>query len=116
MKTLYVLLVLTLIAQCLSTKCVDYTQRPSKAEDCNNRELDSGYYRCCFMEVETKKSGKTKYCGPVTKEQYDDIDDYIDKVEDGAGDTVEDTVEDFSIDCGSNYIVISILSLILLFI
>lgn len=112
MKTLYVLLVLTLIAQCLSTKCVDFTQQPSKAEDCNNRELDSGYYRCCFMEVETKKSGKTKYCGPVTKEQYDDIDDYIDKAEDNA----EVTVEDFSIDCGSNYIVISILSLILLFI
>ena len=114
MKTLYVLLVLTLIAQCLSTKCGDITQQPSKAEDCNNRELDSGYYRCCFMEVETKKSGKTKYCGPVTKEQYDDIDDYIDKVEKAEKDTVD--VEDFSIDCGSNYIVISILSLILLFI
>lgn len=112
MKTLYVLLVLTLIAQCLSTKCVDLTQQPSKAEDCNNRELDSGEYRCCFIEIEVKKVGKTKYCGPVTKEQYDDIDDYIDKAEDDAG----DTVEDFSIDCGSNYIVISILSLILLFI
>lgn len=40
MKTLYVLLVLTLIAQCLSTKCLDPT-KPSKAEDCNNRELES---------------------------------------------------------------------------
>ena len=112
MKTLYVLLVLTLIAQCLSTKCLDYTQQPSKAEDCNNRELESGYYRCCFIEIEGKKSGKIKYCGAITKEQYDDIDDYIDKAEDNA----VDTVEDFSIDCGSNYIVISILSLILLFI
>lgn len=112
MKTLYVLLVLTLIAQCLSTKCVDLTQQPSKAEDCNNRELDSGEYRCCFIEIEVKGKEKTKYCGPITKEQYDDIDDYIDKAEDDAG----DTVEDFSIDCGSNYIVISILSLILLFI
>ena len=111
MKTLYVLLVLTLIAQCLSTKCVDLTQ-PSKAEDCNNRELDSGVYRCCFIEVEIKGFGKNKYCGAVTKEEYDDIDDYIDKAEKAAG----DTVEDFSIDCGSNYIVISILSLILLFI
>ena len=112
MKTLYVLLVLTLIAQCLSTKCLDPT-KPSKAEDCNNRELESSvYYRCCFYEVEVKGSEKIKYCGPVTKEQYDDIDDYVDDYEDKAG----DTVEDFSIDCGSNYIVISILSLILLFI
>ena len=110
MKTLYVLLVLTLIAQCLSTKCGDPTQ-PSKAEDCNNRELDSGEYRCCFIEFEIK-GVKSKACGAVTKEQYDDIDDYIDKNED----TLGDTVEDFSIDCGSNYIVISILSLILLFI
>ena len=110
MKTLYVLLVLTLIAQCLSTKCVGAPQ-PSKAEDCNNRELDSGEYRCCFIEFEIK-GVKSKACGAVTKEQYDDIDDYIDKNED----TLGDTVEDFSIDCGSNYIVISILSLILLFI
>ena len=114
MKTLYVLLVLTLIAQCLSTKCLDPT-KPSKAEDCNNRELESSvYYRCCFYEVEVKGSEKIKYCGPVTKEQYDDIDDYIDEVEKAEKDTVD--VEDFSIDCGSNYIVISILSLILLFI
>ena len=44
MKTLYVLLVLTLIAQCLSTKCGD-APKPSKAEDCNNREyvLDSSF-------------------------------------------------------------------------
>ena len=111
MKTLYVLLVLTLIAQCLSTKCGDVTQ-PSKAEDCNNSELDSGEYRCCFIEYELKGFGEMKACGAVTKEQYDDIDDYIDKNEDLLG----DTVEDFSIDCGSNYIVISILSLILLFI
>jgi len=111
MKTLYVLLVLTLIAQCLSTKCEDGTQ-PSKAEDCNNRELDSGEYRCCFIEYEMKGFGKIKACGAVTKEQYDDIDDYIDDSENQAG----DIVEDFSIDCGSNYIVISILSLILLFI
>ena len=111
MKTLYVLLVLTLIAQCLSTKCGD-APLPTKAEDCNNRELDSGEYRCCFIEVEIKKVGKSKACGAVTKEQYDDIDDYVDDYEDKAG----DTVEDFSIDCGSNYIVISILSLILLFI
>ena len=112
MKTLYVLLVLTLIAQCLSTKCGDLTQQPSKAEDCNNRDLESGEYRCCFIEADVKGIGETKYCGAVTKEQYDDIDDFIDKVE-KAG---KDTVEDYSIDCGSNYIVISILSLILLFI
>lgn len=108
MKTLYVLLVLTLIAQCLSTKCVGAPQ-PSKAEDCNNRELDSGEYRCCLVEYEMKGT-EIKACYPITKEQYDDIDDYADDYEDKAG------VEDFSIDCGSNYIVISILSLILLFI
>lgn len=110
MKTLCVLLVLTLIAQCLSTKCEDPT-KPSKAEDCNNREFDSGeYYRCCFVEAKIKGIGEDKVCGAVTKEQYDDIDDYIDKS------NVGDIYEDFSIDCGSNYLVISILSLILLFI
>lgn len=114
MKTLYVLLVLTLIAQCLSTKCLDPT-KPSKAEDCNNRELDSGeYYRCCFIEAEMK-GVESKTCLPLSKEEYDDIGDYIDKSEKAAKDMGVD-VEDYSIDCGSNYIVISILSLILLFI
>ena len=92
---------------------IEYKEK--QAEDCNNRELDSGeYYRCCFIEAEMK-GVESKTCLPLSKEEYDDIGDYIDKSEKAAKDMGVD-VEDYSIDCGSNYIVISILSLILLFI
>ena len=50
-----------------------------------------------------------KMCVPVTKDQYDEIDDAIDEYEGQPG------YEDVSIDCEANYIMISLISLVLLF-
>ena len=44
----------------------------------------------------------------MTKELYDDIDGTIKRLEDDYG------IEDVKIDCNSNYIILSLLSLILL--
>ena len=48
-------------------------------------------------------------CITVTKAQYDDIDDAIETIEKEEGADID------TLDCGSNYIIISLLSLILLF-
>ena len=48
-------------------------------------------------------------CISVTKAQYDDIDDAIEAYE------KDEKADIDSLDCGSNYIIISLLSLILLF-
>ena len=81
----------------------------SKVEDCQSKTLGTGEYKCCFWEGEWD-GGSGSGCGPLTKDQYDNIDDYIDKEEENAG------LDDYEldIDCSSNYLLISLLSLILL--
>ena len=82
----------------------------NSVEECQSKTLGDGEYKCCLYEAEWD-GGSDSGCESVTKEQYDDIDDFIDKLEDSA--EVEDY--DLSIDCSSNYLLISLLSLILLF-
>ena len=82
----------------------------SKVEDCQSKTLGTGEYKCCFFEAE-RDGGSSSGCVGVTKEDYDDIDDYIDKAEENSG--LPDA--DLDIDCSSNYLLISLLSLILLF-
>ena len=111
MKALNLLLIALLL--CLYT-CDgdDYSQYcgyeendPTKAEDCHNRKInpdnDDDKY-CCFEEFGDKKS-----CDSYSQEAYDQIDDIIEAEEKVSG-------LDVSIDCSSNYIMISLLSLILL--
>ena len=61
-----------------------------------------GDYRCCFLEF----SGG-QCCQSVTKGEYDEIDDFIDALESGG-------LDDVDIDCGSKYIISSLLALILI--
>ncbi len=90
----------------------DYTQYcgneqndPQKAEDCNNRKIspnsEDGKY-CCFL-----KDPDGTECEVYSQEEYDKIVDYVEEADDAG--------YELSIECGSNYIMISSLSLILLF-
>ena len=81
----------------------------SNVEDCQKMTLGTGEYKCCLWEAEYD-GGSGSVCMGVTKEQYDDIDDFIDKMEEAA----EEADYDLDIDCSSNYLLISLLSLILL--
>ena len=111
MKTLYALLIVLLFAQiiCDGDDEVKYKGPGKKnADECNKINPAEGFYRCCFIKV---KSEEASYegCYPVTKAQYDDIDDAIEEYEKNEEADID------SLDCGSNYIIISLLSLILLF-
>ena len=73
--------------------------------DCENRKVDDGYYKCCFFKLKVTVRGKTmdtKACGQLTKDQYKNLDYFIEKskkqTEDAGG-----KVEKISVDCGSNY-------------
>ena len=57
---------------------------------------------------------KLHHCGELTQGQYDDIDDYLDDVEDLAEKNGID-YDKLSIECGSNNIMITLISLILFF-
>lgn len=102
-KAFFLLLIAFLISQYDGRICADITATPTKASDCNDREKDEGTYRCCYLEA----SG-LKMCVPFNKEQYDAIADAVDQYKNQG-------YKDISIDCGANYIMLSLISLILFF-
>lgn len=102
-KAFFLLLITFLISQYDGRICSDITAAPTKASDCNDREKETGTYRCCYFEA----SGY-KMCLPFNKEQYDAIADAIDQYKNQG-------YKDISIDCGANYIMLSLISLILFF-
>lgn len=102
-KAFFLLLITFLISQYDGRICEDITALPTKASDCNDREKEEGTYRCCYLDA----SG-LKMCVPFNKEQYDAIADAIDQYKNQG-------YKDISIDCGANYIMLSLISLILFF-
>ena len=113
MKPLYILLVALFFSLSYCDEedetagCAFYSGS-NGVEDCNSRKLPDGstYYRCCFVEIEDEGS-ELKTCIPLTKEQYDDIDGTIKSLK------KQGDYDDIEIDCESNYIILSLLSLIL---
>ena len=118
MKALYTLLIILLITQYNSEKC-DGTVRATSVSECQSLTLVTGDYKCCLFEAEYEDpSGKDitiKTCDGVTKSEYDDIDKMIDFYE-GSLEAFGYDVDDIDIDCGSKYLVISLISLALLLI
>ena len=111
MKALYALLVLLLVSPYLCESC-EFLDDTKGLSDCNSRSLDKedGEAYCCFIKY--KYEGvKLESCIPVTQGQYDDIKGFIKTLENSD----EMDLDDVSVDCGSNYIIISLFSLILLF-
>ena len=75
----------------------------SKAKNCNDVKMPQDYH-CCLVKAKGAESG----CVPIDKDSYNDIDKYIKKAKDNGAKSP-------SIECSSNYVIISLLSLILLF-
>jgi hypothetical protein len=86
---------------------------PSKAEDCNKANQNGGY--CCLV----KGKGKN-YCDDFSPNQYKAIPEYVKLYKkctiDLTSTTQTDCVEykDYSIECKSSYLAVSLLALIIL--
>ena len=116
MKNLYLLIFILLISKSYTKRC-SALLTASSINDCKGLELDEGYSYCCYIVEEFEYLGqdfKLHHCGQLTQGQYDDIDDYLDDVEDLAEKNGLD-YDKLSIDCGSNHIMITLISLILFF-
>ena len=104
MNKIFYLLLIALIV--FSIKCVEDCEHPDSSrvsvDYCNSLQVSSGDYRCCFEEYSGGKD-----CTSLSKEEYDDIDKAIDYVESQGWDDVD-------IDCGSKYIISSLLTFILI--
>ena len=97
--------------------CTDCDGPASSLSDCEKRDVPTGAYRCCFGDFKVTVLGitkETKECGPITKDQYDNIEKLIEdskkQIESLGG-----IVDRYDVDCNSNYIIISMLALLLLF-
>ena len=102
-KIFYLLLIALIVCsiKCVDTCDDDNSSNPS-VDYCNSLRLADGNYRCCFVEYSGGKD-----CQSLSKEEYDDIDRAIDAAE-GEG------WDDVDIDCGSKYIISSLLTVILI--
>ena len=77
-------------------------------KDCNNRSLRASDFRCCYYYY--KIAGREyKECVPISKVEYDDFNTFLKFYE-----KVRKAADAFSFDCTSNYIIVSMLWLVLL--
>ena len=114
MKALYIFAIIVFLWQTNCERCIGSSQ-PTKRDDCISRDLDEGYYKCCYAVTEIEnQSEKEIHCAELNKEQYDDINKYIKDSKEEYKQRTGKTVKDASVDCNSNYVVISLMSLILL--
>ena len=112
MKIYQAISILILVSYIYTTDyCDSYPDSPSKAEDCNSHKANGGY--CCFV-----KSKKENDCIGYSTNEYKAIKEMVKLNKKcnydlgNKGDCEED--KDYSIDCKSSYLVLSLLSLILL--
>ena len=115
MKVLFYILIFVFLSQySKETACTSKTD-PSAVKDCTEIELEEDEEKCCYFHWSINSTTSKKeenYCMGLTAEQYEDIKTIIkNEVEKKEKDS---TVQSY-IDCGTNYLIISILSLILLF-
>ena len=112
MKIYQAITILILVSYIYSSYC-DGSQptSPTKADDCNSHKANGGY--CCFV-----KSKKENGCNGYSANEYKAIKEMVKlnkkcNYDLGNKDDCEED-KDYSIDCKSSYLVLSLLSLILL--
>ena len=103
---IFIILLVILLSQYeCSTEC---TGTGSSKKDCNTRNLSEGEYKCCYYYW--KFGGdEHKQCRALTRTEYENFEKYIKTYED-----IAKKADKFSFDCNSNYIIISMLWLLLL--
>ena len=112
MKIFQAISILILVSYYTAQYCDSYPDSPSKAEDCNSHKANGGY--CCLV-----KSNSKNECVGYSTNEYKAIKEMVKfnkkcnyKKSKNDDDCEED--KDYSIDCKSSYLVLSLLSLILL--
>lgn len=104
MKNIVLLISILLVSFVLNKYCGGTA---SKFDDCKDLEKVEGISHCCFVEAEYNGE-EAKMCVPLTKAEYDNIGDYVKKATENAP-----SGYDYDIDCGSSYLYISLLGLLL---
>ena len=116
MKVQYLILFALLLSLYNCEEC--YQIEPEKAANCHDNKKDG--YHCCYQTTKSKNSktgsnGESFTCTLVSDDDYKKIEEYIKDQKKKYEESQKNTEYTIKIDCGSNYIIYSLLSLILLF-
>jgi len=116
MKIYQVIIILILVSYIYNSDTDYYCDNPAgdpptKADECTSHKANGGY--CCYVS-----NKNDKYCIGYGPKEYKYVKDYVKlgkkcSSTDSGHDCEEN--KDYSIDCKSSYLVLSLLSLILLF-
>jgi len=119
MKTLYVLLIILLAslskAANENVNC-GHEDVVGKASDCHSSKKSKDDSKCCYIDYKYYKDGKleeNKLCKEYTKEYVDNFVPIL-KSKKGAITSAGGSIDKFDVDCSSNYLYISLLSLMIL--
>jgi hypothetical protein len=115
MKVLYALLIILLVSIYKAEKCKG--SEPNQAIDCHYREKSvENQYKCCYIYQKYFLLGTleiSKSCTPVTLDEFNNIKDLIKTLKEGI-EKMGGIFDTLVFDCSSNYLYISLLSLMII--
>ena len=117
MKIITFIISILLVSFIISEDC-DKEEGVSSKKDCKGLTVSKDGNYCCFVKSKYTEDGKTedfKGCGEYTKEEYDNMEKFVDQLKKKAKDD-GDTDYSLSIDCASSYLQYYLASLLLLII
>ena len=103
MRSLLFMIMAILLLSCVNSKCQG-KEEASSVKDCKGKTLEEGYKYCCYVDA----GDDDKVCVPLTQDNYDNIKDYIKKIEEG------ENVKIKNLDCKSNYLKFCLISLLVI--
>ena len=113
MKVLYTLLIILLASLYNSEKCSG--SLASQPSDCYGREKEINDVRCCYVVEKYTFIGSIvdkKSCFSLSQDEFDNIELLIKSLKQGV-EKMGGKFETYDIDCSSNYLYISLLSLMI---
>ena len=115
MNALSSLLVFILVSLCKSASVCKSTV-PTQAKDCYNLPVDSNEYKCCYSHKIYTHKGKFHSDTLCDATNFEDYNNMVNKVKSEIGHIKSEggIIEVYEVDCSSNYLYISLLSLIVL--
>ena len=104
----YTVFILVLLIAYINSDCDDENFTPSGKKDCKDKlsevEKNGGNSYCCYLET---KSGD-KVCWALTKDEYNDIDNYIKEAEKDS----EGNLKIKSLDCNSLFLKLGFMNIL----
>lgn len=119
MKALNVLLIVLLLSLYNALQeeysCEDFLHKPTQASDCHGRKKDDGYIKCCYQYNKYYSGGSLKEEKKCVQYNQTQMDGFVATYKSMKGNIESNggSYEKLDWNCSSNYIYISLLSLMI---